>query len=120
MRSKSGRPIPATFSVAGSRPTSRPRRLSATLFGLLGILTASAGVTSCSSVSSAPKASLPPSLSLYQPPVLRLPAGAPIQTLDGVYTPQAPEIWHSDARFRQAEQQASDAAAALAQLKNVQ
>ncbi len=79
---------------------------------LLGILLLSCGLTSCNSASSAPKVSL----LLSQPPVLRLPAGKPVVTRDGVYTPMTDEIWHSDDRFRRSEQNASDAAAALAQL----
>lgn len=103
-------------SPAESRPTSSSSRLSATVCAVLAILIASAGLTSCRTVSYEPKASTLPSL--VQPPVLRLKAGVQVQTVDGPYTPPADEVWHSDARFRHAEQQATDAAAALAQLQN--
>jgi hypothetical protein len=73
--------------------------------------------TGCASGSSAGKASLPVQSVLYQPPVLRLPAGQPVTTVDGTYTPQAAEVWHSDARFRQLEQENIDLAAALAALR---
>lgn len=43
------------------------------------------------------------SLNIYQPPTLHLKAGAPIKTVEGVYTPQTDELWHSDARFRKLE-----------------
>lgn len=81
------------------------------LCGLAAILTLSASLTSCASASSGPKA-LP---SLYQPPVLRLPAGQPVPTKDGPYLPPADEVWHSDARYRQLEQENLNLVAALAQ-----
>ena len=40
------------------------------------------------------------SLNIYQPPTLHLKAGQPIKTVEGVYTPQTDELWHSDARYR--------------------
>lgn len=40
---------------------------------------------------------------LYQPTVLRLPQGQPIQTTDGLHVPQVDEIWHSDTRYRDLE-----------------
>ena len=40
---------------------------------------------------------------IYQPSTLKLQKNVPIQTLDGVYTPQVNEIWHSDDRFRKVE-----------------
>jgi hypothetical protein len=52
---------------------------------------------------------------IYQPPVLILPAGKPVETAEGTYTPQTVEVWHSAARYRQLELMAIDAAAALAQ-----
>ncbi len=67
--------------------------------------------TGCVNASSAPKASL----NLYQPPVLRLEARQVIATKDGLHIPQADEVWHSDARFRQLEAELVNAAAALAQ-----
>ena len=77
---------------------------------LLGVL------TGCSLVSSAPKVS--PAASIYQPRVLRLAAGQLVPTQDGMYTPQVPEIWHSDRSYRELEAQLIDTAAALAQLQN--
>lgn len=81
------------------------------LCGLAATLMLSASLTSCASASSAPK-ELP---SLYQPPVLRIYSGQEILTRDGVYRPQADEVWHSDARYRQLEQENINLAAALAQ-----
>ena len=70
----------------------------------------SSGLTGCSHVSPASV----DSRRLYQPPVLRLPAGQPIQTQDGLYQPQTAEIWHSDARFLALASSYTDALAALA------
>lgn len=53
------------------------------------------------------------SRTLYQPPVLRLAPPVSVETQDGTYRPQVPEIWHSDERFRALEHQLLDAAAAL-------
>ncbi len=44
-------------------------------------------------------------LNIYQPSILRLEKEVPINTLDGVYTPQIDEVWHSDARFRRLERE---------------
>ena len=44
-------------------------------------------------------------LNIYQPSTLRLQAEQPIQTIDGIYTPQKDEVWHSDARFRKLERE---------------
>ena len=44
-------------------------------------------------------------LNIYQPSTLRLEKNKPVQTLDGVYTPQENEVWHSDARFRRLERE---------------
>lgn len=38
-------------------------------------------------------------MTLYSPPSLRLKAGAKVQTVDGVYTPQVDEIWHSHSEY---------------------
>lgn len=65
------------------------------------LLLLSCVLTGCAGVPSRSAASSP----LYQPPVLRLPAGQPVQTTDGVHTPAADETWHSDARFRALEQE---------------
>ncbi|MBI5770899.1 MAG: hypothetical protein HZA93_24185 [Verrucomicrobia bacterium] len=69
------------------------------------------GLTGCATGSSAPGASS----QLYQPRVLALPAGRPIQTANGIYTPQAAEIWHSPAEFQKLERQVIDLSAALEQ-----
>jgi hypothetical protein len=47
-----------------------------------------------------------PQLNIFQPPILNLQAKEPIQTLNGIYTPQTDEVWHSDKRFQELEQQA--------------
>jgi hypothetical protein len=52
---------------------------------------------------------------IYQPAILVLPPGVPLQTTEGTYLPQTLEVWHSDARYRAVERLAIDAAAALAQ-----
>jgi hypothetical protein len=44
-------------------------------------------------------------LNIYQPSTIRLKANVPIQTTDGIYTPQTDEVWHSDARFRRLERE---------------
>lgn len=72
-------------------------------------LVISSGLTGCVHGSRAAAASH----RLWQPPFLRLPAGAEVRTLDGVHRPAAPEIWHSDERFRACERQLIDALAAL-------
>jgi len=76
------------------------------------ILPATLALTSCTSVSSQ-NAAL--SRQLYQPPTLHLKAGVPIQTAEGIYTPQEDEVWHSAARFNEAEREAQNLAAALQQ-----
>ena len=73
----------------------------------------SASLMSCTSVSSADRASL----QIYQPRVLRLAAGQETPTRDGRYLPQVDEVWHSDAAYRALEQENNNLAAALAQLR---
>ena len=82
---------------------------------LMAVLLPSLLLCGCNSNSSvaAESTSRPLPLILSQPPVLRLPAGKPVETVDGIYTPATAEIWHSDALYRQAMQEASDAATAL-------
>lgn len=70
-------------------------------------------LTGCGSVSSRGKESL----QLYQPPVLNLKAGEPIQTKEGRYVPQVDEVWHSDARFRQLERENIDLIRANTELR---
>ena len=91
--------------------SSTPLRLSTLSCVLLVILPASWLLIGCSHVSPASA----DSRRLYQPPVLRLPAGQPVQTQDGVYLPQTAEVWHSDARFLALAASYTDALAALAQ-----
>lgn len=81
--------------------------------GLAVILCLSFGLTACATVSPASAASR----RLYQPPVLRLSAGRPVETQDGLYLPQVNEVWHSDARFTELEARYLDALAALAARK---
>jgi hypothetical protein len=73
-------------------------------FGLTGCATASSGVAASSQ--------------LYQPRILALPAGQPIQTSNGIYTPQTAEVWHSPTEFKKIEAQVIDLAAALDQVRN--
>lgn len=77
---------------------------------VLAILPASLPQTGCSHASPASA----DSRRLYQTPVLRLPPGQPVQTLDGVYQPQTAEIWHSDSRYLALAASYTDALAALA------
>lgn len=44
-------------------------------------------------------------LNIYQPSILNLKEGVPIQTIEGKYTPQVNETWHSDKRFRLLERE---------------
>ena len=39
------------------------------------------------------------SSTLYSPPTLELKAGQPVQTVQGTYTPQTDETWHSHASY---------------------
>lgn len=39
-------------------------------------------------------------MTLYSPPFLRLATGTSVPTLDGTYTAQGPEVWHSDAEYQ--------------------
>ncbi len=71
-------------------------------------------LTSCATGSSAPTASS----QIYQPRVLRLSAGQPVETRDGKYVPQTDEVWHSAAAFEAVESQLINATAALAQERN--
>lgn len=71
------------------------------ILGLKVILIALTGLTSCETTST-PNVG---NLNIYQPSTLRLEKGKAIQTIDGIYTPQTNEIWHSDARFRKLERE---------------
>lgn len=74
-------------------------------------------LTGCGHALPVPDQSSVASSMLYQPPILRLQAGQEIQTRDGKYRPQVDEVWHSDARYRQLEQENIDLAAALQKAK---
>ena len=39
------------------------------------------------------------SMKLWSPELLRLKAGSPVQTVDGIYTPQIDEVWHNHAQY---------------------
>lgn len=84
-------------------------------YAVLAILLTSLLLTGCETVLFGSKGSRLPSVNIYQPPVLVLPAGLPVQTETGVYQPTSREVWHSQARFRELELQVQDLAAALAQ-----
>ena len=56
-------------------------------------------LTSCSENSS-PRSE---TLNIYQPSTLSLQKGQPVQTKEGVYTPETDEVWHSDKRYRTLE-----------------
>ena len=45
------------------------------------------------------------SLNIYQPSTLRLKANEPVNTVDGLYTPQTDEVWHSDKRYAELERE---------------
>ena len=83
-------------------------------YGLLVTMLLSALLTGCATSSSPSKASL----QIYQARVLQLPAGHPVQTLAGVYTPQTDEVWHSAAAYNALEEQLIATACALAQERN--
>ena len=44
-------------------------------------------------------------LNIYQPSTLQLKKDQPVQTVEGIYTPQVDETWHSDARYRKLERE---------------
>jgi hypothetical protein len=70
-------------------------------YGLLALMMITIGLTSCETSSSTKSGTL----NIYQPSTLSLAAGIPIQSKNGVYTPQTDEVWHSDARFRKLERE---------------
>ncbi|WP_043588419.1 hypothetical protein [Geminisphaera colitermitum] len=55
---------------------------------------------------------------MYQPRVLQLKSGIPVQTATGTYTPQFDETWHSAAAYQELESQLIDLAGARAQRRN--
>lgn len=98
-------------SPSASRTTSASWKPASLPCVLVVILMLTVSLTSCASVSSAPRASL----EIYQPRVLRLKAGQEVPTVDGRYRPQVDETWHSAAAFNQLEKENINLAAALAQ-----
>lgn len=81
------------------------------------ILPITCALSGCTSVSSEKEASL---RILYQPPILNLKAGVPIQTPDGLYTPQVDETWYSPARYNERAAEARNLAAALQEARKNQ
>ena len=69
--------------------------------GLLAIAMTLIVLTSCGGSSTTKLGNL----NIYQPSTLNLSKGVPIQSKEGVYTPQTDEVWHSDARFRKLERE---------------
>lgn len=39
-------------------------------------------------------------MTLYSPHFLKLKKDQPVQTSEGVYTPQGDEVWHSDSEYQ--------------------
>jgi hypothetical protein len=100
-------------SPSESKTTSGKLKPVSQLCVLAAMMLLSVSLTSCATVSPAPKESL----QLFQPRVLRLEAGREVVTRDGLYRPQTDEVWHSDGAYLTLEKQAIDLAAALAQLQ---
>ena len=69
--------------------------MKSSLLNLLLIPSIALVLASCGS-SSKP---LENSMQLYSPEMLRVKKGNPIQTTDGVYTPQVDEVWHSHSQY---------------------
>ena len=92
-------------------PQTKPRSL---LFAVLVAMLSIALLTGCVTGSSEHRESL----RIYQPRVLHLPAGLPIQTTAGTYIPQTAETWHSAQAYAELESQLINTAAALAQERN--
>ena len=87
--------------IKNSKKESRSLYKKLKTLGLMAILIALTGQASCETTST-PNVG---NLNIYQPSTLRLEKGKAIQTIDGTYTPQTNEIWHSDARFRKLERE---------------
>lgn len=86
-------------------------------FGLLVMILASLGLTSCATAPSPPPASSVVSLTLYQPLVLRLSKGQTVQTPQGQYTPQVDETWYSPGEYAKILNQLYNALNAVNQKK---
>lgn len=67
---------------------------------VLATLLTSFALTGCACVSKRTSGSLQGS-----PRILRLQAGTPFQTKDGLYNPQQDETWHSQAEYLRLEQE---------------
>jgi hypothetical protein len=85
--------------ISKQRTPAKTSKISLRLCGLLALSVMLSLLTGCGSVSSK-NARI---LNVYQPSVLGLEAGVPIQAKEGIYTPQTDETWHSDKRFRELE-----------------
>jgi hypothetical protein len=97
-----------------SKKTLSTMKTKSCAFALFLTMAASALLTGCAGASLGDKASL----LMYQPRILPLKAGTPIQTAAGIYTPRFDEIWHSAAAYQELESQLIDLAAARAQRRN--
>ena len=67
---------------------------------VLATLLTSFALTGCVCVSKPTSGSL-----LGSPRILRLQAGTPVQTKDGLYNPQQDETWHSQSEYLRLEQE---------------
>lgn len=67
---------------------------------MLATLLTSFALTGCACASRRTSGSLQGS-----PRILRLEAGTPVQTMDGLYNPQQDETWHSQAEYLRLEQE---------------
>lgn len=79
-------------------------KLNLRLYAIAASLVMLTTLTGCESASSVPRGDS----SIYQPSTLKLKSGVPVQTVEGVYTPQADETWHSDGRYRKLEHEVTD------------
>lgn len=67
----------------------------------MGTVTLLIGLTSCAKNSTVKSRNL----NIYQPSTLRLQGNKPVETVDGIYTPQTDEVWHSDKRYAKLERE---------------
>jgi len=87
--------------VSDSRKNQKILSMKLKHYARLVLMLLTIGLTSCET-SSLTKSG---TLNIYQPPILNLQKGIPIQSKEGIYTPQTDEVWHSDARFRKLERE---------------
>ena len=104
----------ATAPSSRSPATSSSSKTRSRVCAALAALLITSALTSCASVSSPAKASP----EIFQPRILRLAAGQPVPTRDGVYSPQHDETWHSPAAFAALERENLNLASALTQERN--